>query len=228
MTKWSYRAPPPHHTGPREGFSQSSQPQMEARAPSASLMDLTQEATTAPQQPPSRFRPSNYTVDLSNTTNPPPPQVMVKPAVMLRRDERPEPVSFSVTDAAQLSRTLLEMGSGSGIPEATYSELAAILLSSGRRGQAIDISSEVMAISEGVHQILFIPWAGRERRHGRGRDWVLLRIHLGSRRISEWPIGHLIRRLSETKRPRSQDRGDREGASNGGLWERRPRPMVEL
>ena len=105
MTKWSYRAPPSQHTGPREGFSQSS----------ASLMDLTQEATTAPQQPPSRFRPSNYTVDLSNTTNPPPPQVMVKPAVTLRRYERPEPVSFSVTDAAQLSRTLSEMGSGSGI-----------------------------------------------------------------------------------------------------------------
>ena len=81
---------------------------------------------------------------------------MVKPAVMLRRDERPEPVSFSVTDAAQLSRALSEMGSGSGIPEATYSELAAILLSSGRRDQAIDISSEVMAISEGVHQILFM------------------------------------------------------------------------
>ena len=126
------------------------------------LMDLTQEATAASQQPPSRFRPSNYTVDLSNTTNPPPPQLMVKPAVMLRRDERPQPVSFSVRDAAQLSRTLSEMGSGSGIPEAIYSELAAILLSSGRRDQAIDISSEVMAISEGVHQILFIPWAGRE------------------------------------------------------------------
>ena len=126
-------------------------------------MDLTQEATTAPQQPPSWFRQSNYTVDLSNTTNPPPPQVMVKPAVMLRRDERPQPVSFSVTDAAQLSRTLSEMGSGSGIPEATYSELAATLLSSGRRDQAVDISSEVMSVSEGVHQILFIPWAGRER-----------------------------------------------------------------
>ena len=70
MTKWNYRAPPPQHTGPREGFSQSSQPQMETRAPSTSFMDLTQEATTASQQPPSRFRPSNYTVDLSNTTNP--------------------------------------------------------------------------------------------------------------------------------------------------------------
>ena len=68
---------------------------------------------TAPQQPPSRFRPSNYTVDLSNTTNPPPPQVMVKPAVMQCR--------------AQSQRH-----SGSGIPEATYSELAAILLNSGR------------------------------------------------------------------------------------------------
>ena len=82
---------------------------------------------------------------------------------MLRRDERPQPVSFTVTDAAQLSRTLSEMGSGSGIPEATYSELAAILLSSGRRDQAVDISSEVMSVAEGVHQILFIPWAGRER-----------------------------------------------------------------
>ena len=88
---------------------------------------------------------------------------MVKPAVMLRRDERPEPVSFSVTEAAQLSRTLSEMGSGSGIPELTYSELAAILLSSGRRNQAIDISSEVMSVAEGVHQILFIPWNGKER-----------------------------------------------------------------
>ena len=66
-----------------------------------------------------------------------------------RRHKRPQPVSFSVTDAAQLSRTLSEMGSGSGIPEATYSELAAILLSSGRRDQAVDISSEVIAISEG-------------------------------------------------------------------------------
>ena len=130
--------------------------------PSVPQMDLTQEAAAAQQQPPARFRPSNYT-PLNNTTNPPPPQVMVKPAVMLRRDERPQPVSFTVTDAAQLSRTLSEMGSGYGIPEATYSELAAILLSSGRRDQAVDISSEVMSVAEGVHQILFIPWAGRER-----------------------------------------------------------------
>ena len=160
-----------------------------------------------------------------------PPQVMVKPAVMLRRDERPQPVSFTVTEAAQLSRTLSEMGSGSGIPEATYSELVAILLSSGRRDQAVDISFEVMSVAEGVHQILFIPWAGRERTTfgiGRGRDGVLLRIDLGSRHISERLIGHLIRRLSETQRPRSQDRGDREGAGHGGLWERHPGPMVEL
>ena len=93
MSKWSYRAPPPppQHSGPQGGHSQSSQPQMEAGAPPAQYMDLTQEA--ARQQPPSRFRP----------------QVMVKPAVMLRREERPEPVSFSVTDAAQLSHTLSEM-----------------------------------------------------------------------------------------------------------------------
>ena len=93
------------------------------------IYGLDQEVATAQQQPPPRFRPSNYTVDLSNTTNPPPPQVMVKPAVMLRRDERPQPVSFTVTDAA---------------------------------------------------------------RHGSGRDGVLLRIHLGSRHISERLIGHLI------------------------------------
>ena len=154
--------PPTQYAGPREGFSQSSQPQMEARMPSVQL-DLTQEAATTQQQPLTRFRPSNYTVDLSNTTNPPPPQVMVKPAVMLRCDERPQPVSFTVTEAAQLSRTLLEMGSGSGIPESTYSELAAILLSSGRRDQAIDISSEVMSVAEGVHQVFFIPWNGKER-----------------------------------------------------------------
>ena len=136
---------------------------MEMRAPSASYMDLTQETAAAPPKPPSRFRPSNYTVNLSNTTNPPPPQVMVKPAVMMRRDERPPTASFTVTEAAQLTRTLSEMGSGSGIPDATFSELAGILLSSGRRDQAIDISSEVMSMADGVHQILFIPWAGRER-----------------------------------------------------------------
>ena len=51
-----------------------------------------------------------------------------------------------------------EMGSGSGIPQATYSELAATLLSSGRCDQALDISSEAMSISEGV------------------RDWIPLRI----------------------------------------------------
>ena len=153
MIKWSYRAPPPQPTGVREGASQSSRPPMEMRAPSASYMDLTQETAAAPPQPPSRFRPSKNTVDLSNTTNPPPPQVMVKPAVM----------SFTVTEAAQLTRALSEMGSGSGIPDATFSELAGILLSSGRRDQAIDISSEVMSIADGVHQILFIPWAGRER-----------------------------------------------------------------
>ena len=203
---------------------------MEARAPSASFMRLTHKATTAPQQPPSRFRPSNYTVDLSNTTNPPPPQVMVKLAVMLRRDERPEPVSFSVTDAAQLSRTLSEMGSGSGIPEATYSELAAILPSSGRRDHGVDISCEVM-ISEGVHQILFIPWAGRER-----STFGFEEGETGSYYEYTWAhgtspsglLGILSEDFSETKRPRSQDRGDGEGASNGGLWERHPRPMVEL
>ena len=146
MTKWSYRAPPPQPTGVREGASQSS------RAPSASHMDLTQETAATPPQPPSRFRPSNYTVDLSNTTNPPPPQVMVKPAVMMRRDERPPTASFTVTEAAQLTRTLSEMGSGSGIPDATFSELAGILLSSGRRGQAIAPRS-----------CPFIPWAGQER-----------------------------------------------------------------
>ena len=161
--KWSYRAPPPQPTGVREGASQSSRPPMEMRAPSAFYMDLTQETAAAPPQPPSRFRPSNYTVDLSNTTNPPPSQVMVKPAVMMRRDERPPTASFTVTEAAQLTRALAETGSGSGIPDATFSELAGILLSSGRRDQAIDISSEVMSIADGVRQILFIPWAGRER-----------------------------------------------------------------
>ena len=104
-------------------------------------------ATTAPIAVPT------IQLHLNNTTNPPPVQVMVKPAVMLRREERPTPVSFSVTDAAQLSRTLSEMGSGSG----------AILLSSGRRDQALDISSEVMSVAEGVHQILIIPWNGKER-----------------------------------------------------------------
>ena len=88
---------------------------------------------------------------------------MVKPAVMTRRDERPPPTSFTVTEAAQLTRALSEMGSGSGIPDATFSDLAGILLSSDRRDQAIDISSEIMSIADGVHQILFIPWAGRER-----------------------------------------------------------------
>ena len=206
-SKWSYRAPPTQHTGPREGFSQSSQPQMEAGMPSVQYMDLTQEAAIAQQQPPSRFRPSNYTVDLNNTTNPPPPQVMVKPAVMLRRDERPEPVSFSVTEAAQLSRTLSEMGSGSGIPESTYSELAAILLSSGRRNQAIDISSEVMSVAEGVHQILFIPWNGKER-----STFGMEEGETGSYYEYTWAHGtsptgllDLIRRLSETQRSRSQD-----------------------
>ena len=104
MTKWSYTAPPPQPTGVREGASQSSRPPMEMRAISASYMDLTQETAATPPQPPSRFRPSNYTVDLSNTTNPPPPQVMVKPAVMMRRDERPPTASFTVTEAAQLPR----------------------------------------------------------------------------------------------------------------------------
>ena len=223
----SSAAPPPQHTGPREGASQSSQPPMETRAPSASYMDLTQEAAAAPQQPPSRFRPSNYTVDLSNTNNPPPPQVMVKLAVMMRRDERPPPTSFTVTEAAQLTRTLSEMGSGSRIPDATFSELAGILLSSGRRDQAIDISSEVMSIADrwSTPDTLYpVGRAGAHHlRHGRGRDGVLLRIHLGSRHISNWPPWHLIRRLSETQRPRSQDRGDGAGAGHG-----HPKPMVQL
>ena len=153
---------------------------------------------------------------------------MVKPAVMLRRDERPEPVSFSVTDAAQLSRTLSEMGSGSGIPEATYSELAAILLSSGRRDQAIDISSEVMAISEGVHQILFIPWAGRERTTFGFEEGETGSYHEYTWAHGTSPSGLLGILSEDLVRPRSQDRGDGEGASNGGLWERDPRPMVEL
>ena len=55
------------------------------------------------------------------------------------------------------------MGTGSGIPDSKYSELAAILLSSSRRDQALDISTEVPSIAEGVHQVLFIPWNGTER-----------------------------------------------------------------
>ena len=72
-----------------------------------------------------------------------------------------------------------------------------------------------MAISEGVHQILFIPWAGRER-----TTFGFEEGETGSYHEYTWAHG--------TKRPRSQDRGDGEGASNGGLWERDPRPMVEL
>ena len=123
-------------------------------------MDLTQDAATAPeQQQPTRFRPSNYTVDLNNSTNPPPPQVMVKPAVMLRREERPQPVSFSVTAAPNSPGHCPKWA-----PEVeSHSELAAILLSSGRRDQALDISTEVLSIAEGVHQVLFIPWNGTER-----------------------------------------------------------------
>ena len=63
---------------------------------------------------------------------------------------------MTVTEAAQLTRTLLGNGVGVAIPNATFSELAAILFSSGRRDQAVDISSEVMSIADGVHQILAV------------------------------------------------------------------------
>ena len=121
-----------------------SAPRRHSTAPGHTNTSKTGGSRITGAQQPTRFRPSNYMVDLNNTTNPPPPQIMVKPAVMLRREERPQPVTFSVTAPSQLVRTLSEMGSGSGTPETTYSELAAILLSSGRRDQAIDISTEVL------------------------------------------------------------------------------------
>ena len=74
----------------------------------------------------------------------------------------PESISCSIA-ASQLAQTLSEMGTGSGIPDSTYAELASILLSSGRRDQALDISSEVLSVAEGVHHVLFIPWLGTER-----------------------------------------------------------------
>ena len=137
---------------------------------------------------------------------------MVKPAVMMRRDERPP----------RRPAYPRPIGNGVGIPSATFSELAGILLSSGRRDQAIDISSEVMSIADGVHQILFIPWAGRERTTfgTEGGD-------TGSYYEYTWAHG-TSPRLSETQRLRSQDRGDGAGAGHGGLWERYPRPMVKL
>ena len=126
---------------------------------------------------------------------------MVKPAVMMRRDERPPTASFTVTEAAQLTRALSEMGSGSGIPDATFSELAGILLSSGRRGQAIDISSEVMSIADGVHQILFIPWAGQERTTFGAEEG-----ETGSHYEYTWAHGGLLGILSEDLvRPSAQD-----------------------
>ena len=86
-----------------------------------------------------------------------------------------------------------------------------------------------MSIADGVHQILFTPWAGRERTFGAeegktGSYYEYTRAH-GASPSGPW---HLIRRLSETQRPRSQDRGDGAGAGHGGLWKRHPRPMVEL
>ena len=134
-----------------------------------------------------------------------------------------------MTEAAQLSRTLSEMGSGSGILESTYSELAAILLSSGRRDQAIDISSEVMSVAEGVHQVLFIPWNGKER-----TTFGTEEGESGSHYEYTWAHGTspsgLLGILSEDfVRPSApQDRGDGAAAGHGGLWERYPGSMVEL
>ena len=74
-SKWSYRAPPRPKRRTQPVLAGGMQPP-------AQYMDLTQETATA-QQPPSRFRPSNYTVDQQHKQA----QAMVKPAVMLRRDE---------------------------------------------------------------------------------------------------------------------------------------------
>ena len=77
---------------------------------------------------------------------------MVKPAVLVRRDERPPPTSFTVTEAAQLTRRnlLRTRRDFTQFRQAGWD-------------QAIDVSSEVMSIADGARQILFIPWAGRER-----------------------------------------------------------------
>ena len=65
--------------------------------------------------------------------------------------------------ASKSATTLAQMGVGSGIPDATYAEVASIILSSGRRDQALDMSIEVLSVAEGAHQVLFIPWMGTQR-----------------------------------------------------------------
>ena len=157
--KWSYRAPLPSPAG-NFAANQPGEPSAPSRPTTETAAIGVQQGESLQEGPPTRFRPSSYSVDLSNA---PPPQVMIKPAANLRREERPQILPHSISEAHALAQTLSEMGQGTGIPEQTYSESAVILLSSGKRDQALEMSSEVMSVSEGVHQVLFIPWAGRER-----------------------------------------------------------------
>ena len=98
---------------------------------------------------------------LNNSTNPPsPPQVMVKPAVLLRREERPQPVSFSVTAASQLASDIVRNGHRKWNPGNNILRASGHIAQQRPTGPSArhqHISTEVLSIVEGVHQVLFIP-----------------------------------------------------------------------
>ena len=157
--KWSYRAPPPSPAA-NLAADRPSEPSAPSRPTVDTMGTVAQQGQATTEGPPTRFRPSSYSLDLSNA---PPPQVMVTPAANLRREDRPQIFSYNIADAHALATTLSEMGQGTGIPEQTYHEVAGILLSSGNRHLAQEMSSEVLSIAEGVRQVLFLPWSGQER-----------------------------------------------------------------
>ena len=140
---WSYRAPPTRHSVPYEGHSQSYGPDTGSRAPAAtaSITVPTIQLHGGPQQyhQPATAAGDGQTssnVTLGRTAN----------TRIIQRHRRCPALPYPFGNGSRRRRT----------PSLLLSCLH-------RRDQALDISSEVMSISEGVHQILFIPWNGRER-----------------------------------------------------------------
>ena len=77
---------------------------------------------------------------------------------------RPEEKQVNVAGASQLAATLSEMAHGSGIPDSTHSQIANILLASGSRKMAKELSIDTMSIADGEPTVMYIPWEGQVRR----------------------------------------------------------------
>ena len=93
-----------------------------------------------------------------------PPQNLVVPYVEIFQNQRARPHAVDLQQVHRLAKTHMELSDATDPLKYSFpQQFAHAVLASGTRDACVEMHAAVTEISDGVHQMLYIPWRGEER-----------------------------------------------------------------